>query len=87
MGAAAGNNCLEVVDLTGGKVTNSLTGFNQTQDALFGDFNKLSRLDCPMRFPGAGNFWLIRDFEVEPRPTSFTSARAGIMQNSVRMKA
>jgi len=51
--AAAGNNSLEVVDLTGGKVTNSLTGFVDTQDALFlgGDFNKLyvSSLDGHLR--------------------------------------
>jgi hypothetical protein len=33
--AAAGNNSLEFVDLTGGKVTNGLTGFNDTQDTLF----------------------------------------------------
>src|SRR5882762_2041587 len=41
--AAAANNSLEVVDLTGGKVTDTLTGFNDTLDALFlgGDFNKL----------------------------------------------
>ena len=41
--AAVTNNTLEVVDLTGGKVINSLTGFKDAQDALFpgGDFNKL----------------------------------------------
>src|SRR5580704_2814606 len=41
--AAVTNNTLEVVDLTGGKVINSLAGFKDAQDALFlgGDFNKL----------------------------------------------
>src|SRR5712672_2950819 len=41
--AALPNNTLEVVDLAAGKVTKSLTGFKDTQDALFlgGDFNKL----------------------------------------------
>ena len=41
--AAVTNNTLEVVDLTGGEVINSLAGFKDTQDALFlgGDFNKL----------------------------------------------
>jgi hypothetical protein len=33
--AATGNNTLEVVDLTGGKVLKSLAGFKDTQDALF----------------------------------------------------
>jgi hypothetical protein len=33
--AAVANNTLEVVDLTGGKVIKSLTGFKDTQDALF----------------------------------------------------
>jgi len=33
--AAVANNTLEVVDLTGGKVINSLGGFKDTQDALF----------------------------------------------------
>jgi hypothetical protein len=32
--AAVTNSSLEVVDLADGKVTNSLTGFNDTQDAL-----------------------------------------------------
>jgi hypothetical protein len=41
--AAVTNNTLEVVDLTGGKVINSLAGFKDAQDALFlgSDFNKL----------------------------------------------
>src|SRR5882757_8191556 len=33
--ATVTNNTLEVVDLTGGKVIKSLTGFKDTQDALF----------------------------------------------------
>ena len=32
--AAVTNNTLEVVDLTGGKVINSLAGFKDAQDAL-----------------------------------------------------
>lgn len=48
--AAAANNSLEVVELTGGKVTQSLSGSNDTQDTLFlgGDFNELymSSLDA-----------------------------------------
>src|SRR5258708_28336450 len=68
--AAAGNNSLEVVALTGGKVTNSLTGFNDTQDALFlgGDFNKLyvSSLDGHLRVFQAETFRLVQDFKIEP---------------------
>jgi hypothetical protein len=70
--AAAGNNSLEVVDLTGGKVTNSLTGFVDTQDALFlgGDFNKLhvSSLDGHLRIFQGETFWLVQDFKIEPDP-------------------
>src|SRR3979409_1527706 len=51
--AAVTNNTLEVVDLSGAQVTNSLTGFKDTQDALYsgGDFNKLyvSSLDGHVR--------------------------------------
>jgi hypothetical protein len=47
------DRALEVVDLTAGKVINSLGGFKDTQDALFlgGDFNKLyvSSLDGHVR--------------------------------------
>jgi hypothetical protein len=68
--AAAANNSLEVVDLTGGKVTKSLTGFNDTQDALFlgGDFNKLyvSSLDGHLRVFQGETFRLIQDFKIEP---------------------
>jgi hypothetical protein len=68
--AAAANNKLEVVDLTGGKVTNSLTGFNDTQDALFlgGDFNKLyvSSLDGHLRVFQGETFRLVQDFKIEP---------------------
>src|SRR5215472_4606547 len=41
--AATDNLTLEVVDLTSGTVNKSLTGFKDTQDAVFlgGNFNKL----------------------------------------------
>jgi hypothetical protein len=70
--AAVANNTLEVVDLTDGKVTKSLAGFKDTQDALFlgGDFNKLyvSSLDGHVRVFQGESFWLVQDFEVEPDP-------------------
>ena len=51
--ATVDNNTLEIVDLSAGKVIKSLTGFKDTQDALFlgGDFNKLyvSSLDGHLR--------------------------------------
>jgi hypothetical protein len=68
--AASANNTLEVVDLTGGKVTKSLTGFKDTQDALFlgGNFNKLyvSSLDGHVRVFQGESFWLVQDFKIEP---------------------
>src|SRR3981081_4171097 len=68
--AAVTNNSLEVVDLTGGKVIKSLTGFNNTQDALFlgGDFNKLfvSSLDGHLRVFQGETFRLVQDFKIEP---------------------
>jgi len=98
--AAVTNNSLEVVDLAGGKVTNSITGFNDSQDALFlgGDFNKLyvSSLDGHLKFSRAKpSGWfktsrssLVRTaYSMTPRPTSFTSATAARMQDSVRMNA
>src|SRR5258708_12823604 len=70
--AAVTNNSLEVVDLTGGKVTNSLTGFNDTQDALFlgGDFNKLyvSSLDGHLKVFQGETFQLVQDFNLHPGP-------------------
>jgi hypothetical protein len=70
--AAVGNNTLEVVDLTGGKVLKSLAGFKDTQDALFlgGDFNKLyvSSLDGHVRVFQGESFWLVQDFKTEPDP-------------------
>jgi hypothetical protein len=70
--AATGNNTLEVVDLTGGRVLKSLPGFKDTQDALFlgGDFNKLyvSSLDGHVRVFQGETFWLVHDFKVEPDP-------------------
>jgi hypothetical protein len=68
--AASDNNTLEVVDLAGGKVTKSLTGFKDTQDALFlgGNFNKLyvSSLDGHVRVFQGESFWLVQDFKIEP---------------------
>jgi hypothetical protein len=70
--AASGNNTLEVVDLTGEKVIKSLTGFKNTQDALFlgGDFNKLyvSSLDGHVRVFQGETFSLVHDFKIEPDP-------------------
>src|SRR5882757_4517990 len=70
--AAVANNTLEVVDLTAGKVTKSLAGFKDTQDALFlgGDFNKLyvSSLDGHMRVFQGDTFRLVQDFKIEPGP-------------------
>jgi hypothetical protein len=68
--AASDNNTLEVVDLTAGKVTKTLTGFKDTQDALFlgGNFNKLyvSSLDGHVRVFQGESFWLVHDFKIEP---------------------
>src|SRR5258708_36524752 len=68
--AASGNNTLEVVDLTAGKVTKSLAGFKDAQDALFlgGVFNKLyvSSLDGHVRVFQGESFWLVDDFKIEP---------------------
>jgi hypothetical protein len=70
--AASGNNTLEVVDLTGGKVVKSLAGFKDTQDAVFlgDDFNKLyvSSLDGHVRVFQGETFWLVQDFKIEPDP-------------------
>src|SRR5260370_23188026 len=70
--AASGNNTLEVVDLTAGKVIKSLAGFQDTQDALFlaGDFNKLyvSTLDGHVRVFQGETFWLVQDFKIQPNP-------------------
>jgi hypothetical protein len=70
--AAVTNNSFEVVDLADGKVTNSLTGFNDSQDALFlgGDFNKLyvSSLDGHLKVFQGETFRLVQDFKIEPDP-------------------
>jgi hypothetical protein len=70
--AAVTDNTLQVVDLTGGKVLNSLTGFKDTQDALFlgDDFNKLyvSSLDGHVRVFQGETFRLVQDFKIEPDP-------------------
>jgi len=68
--AATTNNTVEVVDLTGGKVINSLPGIKNAQEALFlgGDFNKLyvSSLDGHLRVFQGETFWLVQDFKIEP---------------------
>src|SRR5882757_7617101 len=68
--AATTNNTVEVVDLTGGKVINSLPGIKSAQEALFlgGDFNKLyvSSLDGHLRVFQGETFWLVQDFKIEP---------------------
>ena len=68
--AASGNNTLEVMDLTAGKVTKSLAGFKDTKDALFlgGNFNKLyvSSLDGHVRVFQGESLWLAQDFKIEP---------------------
>ena len=70
--AAVTNNSLEVVDLTSRKVIKSLTGFSNTQDALFlgGNFNKLfvSSLDGHLRVFQGETFWMVQDFKIEPDP-------------------
>jgi hypothetical protein len=68
--AAVTNNTLEVVDLAAGRTIKSLTGFKDTQEALFlgGDFNKLyvSSLDGHLRVFQGETFWLVQDFKIEP---------------------
>ena len=68
--ATVDNNTLEVVDLTGGRVIKSLTGFKDTQDALFvgGEYNKLyvSSLDGHLRVFQGETFRLVHDFKIEP---------------------
>jgi hypothetical protein len=70
--AAVGKNTLEVIDLALGRVLKSLTGFKNTQDALFlgGNFNKLnvSSLDDHLRIFQGETFNLVQDFKVEPDP-------------------
>jgi hypothetical protein len=68
--ATVDNNTLEIVDLSAGKVIKSLTGFKDTQDALFlgGEFNKLyvSSLDGHVRIFQGETFRLVQDFKIEP---------------------
>src|SRR5260370_42318423 len=70
--AAGTTDTLEVVDLTGGKVINSLVGFKDAQDALFlgGDFNKLyvTSLDGHVRVFQGDTFRPVQDFKVEAGP-------------------
>jgi hypothetical protein len=70
--AAVANGTLEVIDLGAGKVINSLTGFKDTQDALFlgGQFNKLyvSSLDGTLRIFQGESFRLIQALKLEPDP-------------------
>jgi hypothetical protein len=87
--AAVTNNTLEVVDLTGGKVINSLAGFKDTQDALFlgGDFNKLylSSLDGHVRVFQGRPFRLVQDFKIEPGPNRLRSTRPLRARNGRRV--
>jgi hypothetical protein len=98
--AAVVNNTLEVVDLADAKVIKNLSGFNDTQDALFlgGDFNKLyvSSLDGYVRVFQRESFRLVQDFKVEPirtvfsttpRPTPSILAMADRMQDSMLTNA
>src|SRR5262249_52039527 len=70
--AAVDNQTLEVIDLTAGRVLNSLAGFKDTHDALFlgGNFNKLyvSSLDGHVWIFQGEIFNLVQDFKVEPGP-------------------
>jgi hypothetical protein len=74
--AAVRNNTLEVVDLAGGKVIESLAGFKDTQDALFlgGDFNKLyvSSLDGHVRVFQGESFRRVQDFKASLIRTVFS---------------
>lgn len=68
--ATVDNNTLEIVDLSAGRVIKSLTGFKDTQDALFvgGEYNKLyvSSLDGHLRVFQGETFRLVHDFKIEP---------------------
>jgi hypothetical protein len=70
--AAVDNNSLEVLSLDDGKTIKSLTGMQQTQDALFlgADFNKLyvSSLDGHLRIYQGESLRLVEEFRVEPDP-------------------
>src|ERR1700722_10148919 len=70
--AAVANGTLEVLDLGAGRVINSLTGFKDTQDALFlgGHFNKLyvSSLDGTLRIFQGETFRLVQALKLEPDP-------------------
>ena len=70
--AAVANGTLEVLDLDGGKVINSISGIKDTQDALFlgGQFNKLyvSSLDGTLRIYQGETFRLVQAFKLEPDP-------------------
>src|SRR6202035_2147044 len=70
--AAVANGTLEVIDLGAGKVINSLTGFKDTQDALFlgGHFNQLYvwSLDGTLWIFQGVSFRLIQALKLEPDP-------------------
>jgi hypothetical protein len=70
--AAVAKGTLEVIDLTAGKVINSLSGFKDTQDALYlgGSFNKLyvSSLDGTLRIFQGETFRLVQTIKLEPDP-------------------
>ena len=70
--AAVANGTLEVLDLSSGKVINSITGIKDAQDALFlgGHFNKLyvSSLDGTLRIFQGETFRLVQALKLEPDP-------------------
>src|SRR6202049_2856380 len=70
--AAVANGTLEVLDLSSGKVINSLTGIKDTQAARFlgGNFNKLyvSSLDGTLRIFQGETFRLVQALKLEPDP-------------------
>jgi hypothetical protein len=70
--AAVANGSLEVVDLSAGKVINSLAGFKDTQDVLFlgGAVNKIyvTSLDGMLRIFQGETFRLVQALKLEPDP-------------------
>jgi hypothetical protein len=70
--AAVANGTIEVLDLDGAKLINSIPGIKDAQDALFlgGDFNKLyvSSLDGTLRIFQGETFRLVQALKLEPDP-------------------
>ena len=89
--AAVANGTLEVLDLGAGKVINSLTGFKDTQDALFlgGHFNKLyvSSLDGTLLdIPRCRTFRLVQALKLRtgPQPSSLRPPRPDLIYFGLR---